>query len=65
MSNYEIVPGRGKVKKSNTVFGCGIMFNGANESSHRQHETPYERTKRAVYATGNKWAIENFHATHD
>lgn len=28
-------------------------------------ETPYERTRRAVYATGNKWAIENFHATHD
>ena len=27
--------------------------------------SPYERTRRAVYATGNKWAIENFHATHD
>ncbi len=27
--------------------------------------SPYERTKRQVYATGNKWAIENFHATHD
>lgn len=27
--------------------------------------TPYERTKARVYATGNKWAIENFHATHD
>lgn len=27
-------------------------------------ENPYERTRRAVYATGNKWAIENFHATH-
>lgn len=25
----------------------------------------YERTKARVYATGNKWAIENFHATHD
>lgn len=25
----------------------------------------YERTRRAVYATGNRWAIENFHATHD
>ena len=25
----------------------------------------YERTRAAVYATGNKWAIENFHATHD
>lgn len=26
--------------------------------------TPYERTRAYVYATGNKWAIENFNATH-
>lgn len=25
---------------------------------------PYERTRAAVMATGNKWAIENFNATH-
>ena len=25
---------------------------------------PFERTRAAVYATGNKWAIENFEATH-
>lgn len=30
----------------------------------RWRESPAERTKRAVYATGNKWAIENFEATH-
>ena len=30
-----------------------------------KRESAYERTKRQVYATGNKWAIENFHATHD
>ncbi len=24
----------------------------------------YERTRAMVYATGNKWAIENFNATH-
>jgi hypothetical protein len=29
------------------------------------HASPYERTRAAVYSTGNKWAIENFHATHD
>lgn len=29
-----------------------------------RRETPYERTRAAVYATGNRWAIENFHATH-
>ena len=26
---------------------------------------PYERTRSQVYATGNKWAIENFEATHN
>lgn len=26
--------------------------------------SPYERAKAAVYATGNKWAIENWKATH-
>ena len=26
---------------------------------------PQERTRAAVYATGNKWAIENFEATHN
>lgn len=27
--------------------------------------SPYERTRQAVYATGNRWAIENFNATHN
>ena len=27
--------------------------------------SPYERTRNAVYATGNRWAIENFNATHN
>ena len=26
--------------------------------------SPQERTRVAVMATGNKWAIENFNATH-
>lgn len=26
--------------------------------------SPYERTRAMVYASGNKWAIENFNATH-
>jgi len=30
----------------------------------RRRPNHYERTKNAVYATGNKWAIENFNATH-
>lgn len=60
---YEIIPGRGKVKTSNTIFGCGRIY--STESSGTPRESIYERTKRQVYATGNKWAIENFHATHD
>ena len=26
--------------------------------------SPYERQRDAVYATGNRWAIENWNATH-
>lgn len=61
MANYEIVPGRGKVRKDNSVFGCGIAYSSKQE----RPQSVYERTKAQVYATGNKWAIENFHATHD
>lgn len=54
---WEIVPGRGRVKVSDdTPF--------YSERGYQRRETPYERTKRQVYATGNKWAIENFNATH-
>ena len=28
-------------------------------------ESPYERTRVAVYGTGNRWAIENFNTTHN
>ena len=27
--------------------------------------TPQERTRAQVYATGNRWAIENYEATHN
>ena len=26
--------------------------------------SPYERNRASVYERGNKWAIENFNATH-
>ena len=53
----------------NTYVGKGVYLcedcgQVIKEYSERR-PTPYERTKAAVYATGNKWAIENFHATHD
>ena len=41
---------------------CGMMEALA---AIPRREGPAERTRRAVYATGNKWAIENFKATHD
>ena len=31
----------------------------------RSRHDPYSRTKAAVYTTGNRWAIENFEATHN
>ncbi len=34
------------------------------ETKDKYIESPQERTRRAVYATGNRWAIENFNATH-
>ncbi len=41
---------------------CGMME--ALASIPQRREGPAERTRRAVYATENKWAIENFNATH-
>lgn len=41
---------------------CGMME--ALAAMPRRQEGPAERTRRAVQATGNRWAIENFNATH-
>ena len=38
---------------------------GRETESNKKPRSMYEREKARVYATGNKWAIENFHATHD
>ena len=64
MARTMIVPGRGRVRVDD-MFGMtnAVIWSSGNSSSRR--ETSYERTKREVEATGNKWAIENFHATHD
>lgn len=58
MARYEIVPGRGRVRVDDGPF----LTLAPNKE---RKPTLYERTKAQVYATGNKWAIENFHATHD
>ena len=38
--------------------------NGEQDSRDIVMQSPQERTRAAVYATGNRWAIENFNATH-
>lgn len=38
--------------------------NCETESRDKYYETPFERNERRVYATGNRWAIENWKATH-
>lgn len=36
----------------------------AGKKMSKRHNDPVERTRAQVYATGNRWAIENFEATH-
>jgi hypothetical protein len=62
------------VAECKRIYGLGtdceyqiISVEGEEEYERRTHSrplSPYERTRNAVYATGNKWAIENFNATH-
>lgn len=35
------------------------------EKAMKEAIAPQERTRRAVHATGNSWAIENFNAVHN
>ena len=68
MAKFEIVPGRVRVRVDNS-FGGGILFtsNGGGGSSSGKYEKPIPRIDKVraqVYATGNKWEIENFEATH-
>lgn len=42
---------------------CGTME--ALESLPQGVLSPQERTRIAVAATGNRWAMENFNATHN
>lgn len=34
------------------------------DSRDKYIESPFERNERRVYETGNRWAIENWRATH-
>lgn len=61
--NYSDPPALSRVDNTTDICpDCGMME--ALASIPRPHEGPAERTRRAVYATGNKWAADNFNATH-
>lgn len=38
--------------------------NCETKSRDRYIESPFERAQSRVYTTGNRWAIENWNATH-
>ncbi len=42
----------------------GVPVNVITPYMPKRRQTPYERTRGQVQATGNKWAMENFEATH-
>lgn len=42
----------------------GVEINEEPPIKRYTRSTPFERQEAAVYATGNKWAIENWNATH-
>ena len=63
---YVIIPSHGKVKVGNTISTVIPGIGKVNTTVTRRcnHSSPYERTRAQIYATGNKWAIENFEAIH-
>ncbi len=53
---------RNEVEKFAESMGFSIDF--PIQPSNASKPAPQERVKNRVYATGNRWAIENFKATH-
>lgn len=49
--------------KTEICSDCGMKE--AINSAQARALSPVARTKAKVYATGNKWAIENFNETHN
>jgi len=66
MSNNDTIPVQENETEPNENKACEKELNTTNSSRKPiERISLYEKNRRAVYATGNKWAIENFHATHD
>ncbi len=63
--DYVIVPGHGKVRVGDTISTVVPGKGRVNTTVTGGYSSSYERTRARVYATGNKWAIENFEATHN
>lgn len=52
--------------KQKTISASKSVFEKTEGGMVRERGfSPQERTRRAVHATGNRWAIENFDATHN
>ena len=61
---FERLPALSRIDNKTMICDeCGTME--ALESLPQGVLSPQERTKIAVAATGNKWAMENFNATHN
>lgn len=52
-------------EKENQSEGKKLNAENPPKNMERTKRTPYELIKASVYATGNRWAIENFETTHN
>lgn len=50
--------------KTDICPDCGTREALEDLLKARKKSSPAERTRQQVLATGNRWAIENFNATH-
>lgn len=51
-------------KRNAKYVASAERYPDSRQVEQSQRHDPYARTRAAVYATGNRWAIENFEATH-
>lgn len=58
MAMYHTCPNCGSNLDPGEKCGCQIA------ESKPKRLTPQKRTKATICATGNRWAIENYKATH-
>ena len=67
MAKFEIIPGRGRVRVDDSFCGDISFTSSGGGSSSGKYKKPVshiDKVRAQVYATGNKWEIENFEATH-